>query len=115
MDPIRSEMQSERSLPTRQRSRSAPRPHLPPRKRLELPLPPPFLPWTGHGAESRQSMWRGDRIVVLLSGSVPSVAELSLAPQGIKKHLAEGRIIPGEEWAMRIDQELLQDATLRPR
>src|SRR5437867_6217897 len=39
------------------------------------------------------------------------MAQLSLAHKVIKKHLAEGRMVPGEEIGMRMDQALLQDAT----
>jgi len=39
------------------------------------------------------------------------MAALSLAHKVIKKHLADGRMVPGEEIAMRMDQALLQDAT----
>ena len=35
----------------------------------------------------------------------------SLAHKLIKKHLADGRMVPGEEIALRMDQALLQDAT----
>src|SRR2546422_8334683 len=35
----------------------------------------------------------------------------SLAHKLIKKHLVEGRMVPGEEIAVRMDQTLLQDAT----
>src|SRR2546428_11923387 len=39
------------------------------------------------------------------------VAAQSLAHKIIKKELAEGRLVPGEEIAIRMDQALLQDAT----
>ncbi|TLZ73238.1 MAG: aconitate hydratase, partial [Methanobacteriota archaeon] len=35
----------------------------------------------------------------------------SLAHKIIRKHLVEGRMVPGEEIAVRMDQALLQDAT----
>src|SRR2546425_12109354 len=40
------------------------------------------------------------------------MAALSLAHKVIKKHLVDGRMVPGEEIAMRMDQALLQDATV---
>lgn len=35
----------------------------------------------------------------------------SLSHKIIKKHLVDGRMTPGEEIALRMDQALLQDAT----
>ncbi len=39
------------------------------------------------------------------------MAGLSLTHKLIKKHLVEGRMVPGEEIAIKMDQALLQDAT----
>src|SRR2546427_11671193 len=39
------------------------------------------------------------------------MAAQSLAHKIIKKHLEDGRMVPGEEIAVRMDQALLQDAT----
>src|SRR2546427_1812356 len=39
------------------------------------------------------------------------MAAQARAPKTIKKQLADGRMVPGEEIALRMDQALLQDAT----
>jgi len=49
-----------------------------------------------------------ERLAFLLRGDrMPS----SLSHKIIKKHLVDGRMTPGEEIALRMDQALLQDAT----
>src|SRR3972149_1010698 len=81
-------------------------------RRLSVVIGDPAARASGGGPEASGHRSRGSlkrRTHVGRAGG--SMAAMGLTHKLIKKHLVEGRMVPGEEIALAMDQALLQDAT----